>query len=231
MTPCSGLPRYVLLALLVPTLLAAATPAARHLRYAFAVNGTWQASDAGAGDFSGPDSGVVDIALLPGKDGGTLVQATEQWWNRLRPEQTVTCDLFPSGSLNCNQLPAPSLIEVVLLPLLAPKFFAGLDASTWTTSYEVTLPKPDFSLSSVATLSVQKSSESVVQIELRGKSRLIEGPRTDEAQSATILFDRASSLPVSIRERWSEASVENGGGDATIDLKLLAPKADRTSKP
>lgn len=207
------------LALLAPTCLGATMPVTRHLKYAFGVNWTWQTSQS-PGDFSGPDSGTVDVTLLPASDGGTIVQATEQWWNRVRPEQPITCELHPNASLNCNQLPGPSLIELALLPLLAPKFFEHIDASTWVLSYDVALPKADRSLTTSASLRVQKWSGPVAQVELEATSRQIDGPRNEEKQHAAILFDRTSSLPVSIHERWSETSLESGG-DATVDLKLL----------
>ena len=94
------------IALLAPMLLAATPEPVHHLKYAFAVYDAEQSSAASAGRFSGPDSGVVDVAFLgAAADGGTNVRATERWWNELRPEQSVACELYPNGHPGLRPVP------------------------------------------------------------------------------------------------------------------------------
>lgn len=209
--------------MLAPTLFGTTPPPVHHLKYAFAVYDAEQSSAASAGRFSGPDSGVVDVAFLgSASDDGTRVQATEHWWNELRPEQSVACDLYPTGTLVCDRYPAPTIIEIALLPLLATSFFDGAANSAWQRRYDVTLPQNYYSLSTTVSLQVQKSDGSVVQIEFQGRSQTVHGWRKKETQRGTILYDRSTLLPVSIHDTWSETSLDSGDDrPASIDLKLL----------
>lgn len=110
-------------------------PAVRHLVYRFGYN--TKAADSGQG------TGTTTINIVgPAKDGGFIVNATDFWWNTPRPRQTYTCEVYQNGSVNCAQPPhAISPIQAVIVPLLAPHYFAALSSSqtaTWKQNYNVT---------------------------------------------------------------------------------------------
>jgi len=102
------------------TLTGEGTAPVRHLEYAFAIYPTAKPN---GGLFDGTLS--VDI-LGTAPDGGMWVQASEWWYYTLRPRQTRQCEVFPGGSVRCDDVPPyPSETELVLFPLLASGFFGG----------------------------------------------------------------------------------------------------------
>jgi hypothetical protein len=109
-------------------------PAVRHLVYRFGYN--TKATDSGQG------TGTTTIDITgPAKDGGMIVNATDSWWNTVRPRQTSTCEVYPNGGVNCAQAPySLSPIQVVIVPLLAQKYFSALSSgsnASWNQTFTV----------------------------------------------------------------------------------------------
>jgi hypothetical protein len=101
----------------------------RHLVYRFGYN--TKVANAG----NGTGTTTVDI-LGPAPDGGLMVSGTDYWWNTARPRATNTCEVHPNGGVSCSTAPySLSPMQLTLFPLLASKYFSGLNAaatSTWT---------------------------------------------------------------------------------------------------
>ncbi|MGD0968121.1 MAG: hypothetical protein ABR949_07510 [Candidatus Aquilonibacter sp.] len=108
---------------------------ARHLVYRFGYNTKVAESGNGTG------TTTIDI-LGRAADGGVMISGTDFWWNTARPRATNTCEVYPSGGVNCAQAPySMSPMQLTLFPLLARRYFSGLAAgsrSTWTNKFTVT---------------------------------------------------------------------------------------------
>jgi hypothetical protein len=210
-------------ALVVPPPCGAAPAApAKHLEYAFADYQTTGTSAGAIGRFSGQGSGVLYVDFLRNApDGGAIVQSKAWWWNELRSDQAVTCEVYPNGDVVCDQYPVIETVQFVLMPMLASNFFAGILAGPASrVTYGLKLPTNYYSWSCVANLRVLGWSGSVGQVDLKGTRREINGPKSVQIESATVSYDRERALPTLVHDELvpTEDSVNAG---ESVDLKLL----------
>jgi hypothetical protein len=211
------------------TLTGEGTDPVRHLEYAFAIYPTAKPN---GGLFDGTLS--VDI-LGTAPDGGMWVQASEWWYYTLRPRQTRQCEVFPGGSVRCDDVPPyPSETELVLFPLLASGFFGGGSsngASSWQHNFKLSFAKGLYvtavSLDLTATpqsdgrTSIVRSTGVFVQLDRRRQKAREEG---------RFVYDRAASLPVVVHEVRSPMPTGSVYSQTAVDLQLTKDSAG-TSVP
>lgn len=129
-----GLVAVAIFGLTATTATTATQPAAaRHLEYQFGYN----TKAAGSGD----GTGTTTVEIAPAKDGGVLVTASDFWWHTARPRGKNTCEVYPNGTVMCNEAPhSISPIQLTLFPLLARDYFHGLSAqseSKWQNTFQI----------------------------------------------------------------------------------------------
>jgi hypothetical protein len=200
---------------------ATAATSDRRLQYAFALYPASSVTAHEGAKLSGPGSGTLVVEFVaPEPTGGTLIRATEWWWNEPRAEQPITCELGPGSDLNCSQYPLPSMVEVVLFPLLSSDYFSGISASKWQRQYTVTPPTNYYRLSTTVDLNVLRWTGSVAEIESKGVTRPIDGPLVRQFEDGTVKYDRARSLPVAVHEEWTRSLLDDVDSPVTVDLAL-----------
>lgn len=192
-----------------------------HLEYAFADYDS-VGTPANLMRFTGPNSGTLYVDFLrAAPDGGAIVQSKAWWWNELRADQAVTCEVYPNANVVCDQYPVIESVPFVLMPMLANDFFSGiLAAPTSRVAYSVKLPTNYYSWSCVANLKLRGWTGPVGQVDLEGVLRPVNGPKAAQMETAEISYDRDKSLPILVHDvvTPTESSVESAG---TVDLKLL----------
>ena len=219
----TAFPILTALALLAPAPCDAAPDLpTKHLEYAFADYQTTGTSARATGHFSGQGSGVLYVAgVRTAADGGVIVQSKAWWWNEIRADQAVTCEVYPKGDVVCDQYPVIETVQFVLMPMLAKNFFAGILAGPASrVTYSVKLPTNYYSWSCVANLNVLGWSGSVGQVNLKGMRREINGPKSAQIENATISYDRESALPTFVHDELIPTEESIGAGES-VDLKLL----------
>jgi hypothetical protein len=206
----------------------AAAPAAssRHLEYAFSSYSSAHVSDRASGALSGPGTGTLTIDLTDAPDGSTLVRAQEWWWHEPRPEQAVACTLHPSGDLTCNQYPLIDVVQYVLLPMLAPRYFSGSSRYAYT----VVLPANYYSSAWTLDVVARTRSGRMLPIDVKGSSRIVGGPLEKEELSAYVLYDRVLSLPDEVHADLTATTLEAGIDEPeSVDVKLAKDSAASAS--
>ncbi|HEY1654483.1 MAG TPA: hypothetical protein VGF86_05165 [Candidatus Tumulicola sp.] len=197
-----------------------ATPnPARELTYRFGYNTRAAAS--------GPGTGTTTIDIVgPAADGGVMVNATDTWWNSVRPRATNTCEVYANGGVSCMDRPyAISPIQLAIFPLLGRNYFSGLNAagtSTWTCAYQVKRGdlyqwNATFTLTSKGPAS---STGSLILINSRGTMDQLGGRYRQGTASGTIVYDAAARVPVivsDVRSHLPQTTVNNQDG---VDLRL-----------
>jgi hypothetical protein len=211
---------------------AGALPAVRHLVYRFGYN--TKVADSG----KGTGSTTIDISG-PASDGGLIVNATDQWWNTVRPRQTSVCEVHPDGGVNCKEAPhALSPIQLVIVPLLAQNYFTALSGglhTSWKQAYKVRatfLPAAgsgfagqlytwncNYSLDGKGTL---PNHAPLILVRAEGGMKQEGGRYIAVNQKANIVVDPKLKMPVIVAEELSfvpQLSVSR----YTVDLKLESP--------
>ncbi len=201
---------------------ASPAPLPKHLEYAFADYQTAGTSARAIGHFSGQGSGVLYVDFLrTAPDGGAIVQSKAWWWNELRSDQAVTCEVYPNANVVCDQYPVVETVQFVLMPMLANDFFAGILAGPASrVAYSVNLPTNYYSWSCVANLKLLAWSGAVGQVDLKGTRRAVDGPKAAQIEDATISYDREKSLPALVHDELIPTEDSVAAGES-IDLKLL----------
>lgn len=209
---------------------AAGLPATRHLVYQFGYNTRAASQGTGTG------TTTIDIVGLA-KDGGMTVTATDNWWNTVRPRQTYTCEVYPSGGVTCSQPPnALSPIQVAIVPLLGRHFFSALATSptaTWQQKYAV---RATFTPSAASGFAGQvytwncayslvgkgavPKGQPTLLVHLQGAMKQQGGRYVTVNQKANLAFDPRISMPVYVDEEFTfvpRLSVNR----YTIEAKLI----------
>jgi hypothetical protein len=208
-----------------------ALPAFKHLVYRFGYN--TDATDSGQG------TGTTTIDFVgPAKDGGQNVKVTDDWWNTVRPRQSYTCELVPGGNVTCPNPPyAISPIQIAIVPMLSPKYFAPLAANpnaTWKASYSV---KAMFApIASGMGLAGQvntwngsytytgkgtpKDSAPLVLAQMEGQLAQQGGRYIKANQKANLLYDPHLKRPVFLNEVITFVP-RKSVNDYTIQMKLI----------
>jgi hypothetical protein len=204
-------------------------PAVRHLVYRFGYNTKATKEGTGTG------TTTIDIVGLA-SDGGMTINATDNWWNTVRPRQTYTCEVYANGGVNCPQRPnALSPIQIAVVPLLGRAYFSALSAaptSTWKQNYKVTATFFPSATSGFAgqlytwncayTLEGKGTSGSspLILIHSDGSMKQQGGRYITVNQKANLLYDPRIKMPVFIDESITfvpQLSVNK----YTIQLKLI----------
>ncbi len=219
----------------------AGLPAIRHLVYRFGYN--TPAKEAG----NGTGTTTIDIeGLAP--DGGLTVKATDDWWNTVRPRQTYTCEVHPSGGVTCAQPPyAMSPIQIAVVPLLGRHYFSALSAgaeSTWEQKYDVRatfVPSATsgfagqvytwncaYTLTGKGTAPSDNHTHQVNVIHSTGSMKQTGGRYIKVNQKANLLFDPKLQMPVYLDEEFSfvpQLTVNK----YTVQMKLISFSKNPTS--
>ena len=224
---------YALLVLSVVMLSgqASAPPASvRHLVYRFGYNTAVANSGQGTG------TTTVDISG-PAQDGGVMISGADFWWNTVRSRATNTCEVYPTGRVNCAQAPhAISPMQLTLFPLLAHKYFNGLSASgtnTWDHTYTVFAAvlagAPSGFASTPNTWKCTYALHGKGLIANAGGTILVEtdgrlaqqGGRYWQASSKQrVAYDPAAQIPVVIRDTRTHLPMRSVYSNDLIELKL-----------
>jgi hypothetical protein len=225
---------YVLLLVAVVALSAQApapAPLMRHLVYRFGFNTAVASSGQGTG------TTTVDIHG-PAADGGVMISGTDFWWNTVRPRATNTCELYPSGRVNCAQAPnAISPIQLTLFPLLASNYFNGLNASgtsSWKhayTFYAAVLPGAASGFASqpytwnctynlVGKGLIPKAGGAIL-IETHGKLAQQGGRYWQASSKQRIAYDPAAGIPVVVRDTRTHLPMRSVYSNDLVELKLI----------
>jgi hypothetical protein len=227
-----GLVLAVLFALTAQT--PTSTPV-RHLVYRFGYNTKVAETGHGTG------TTTVDI-LGRAADGGVMISGTDFWWNTARPRATNTCEVYPSGSVNCAQAPySLSPMQITLFPLLARKYFSGLAAgpkATWTNTFHVTgaiVPGATGFAGKVTTWNCAftlvgkgpiAGSAPLILVHQTGKMDQ-QGARFFSAtEKADVAYDPVQKVPVYINEKRAHLPQQTVYNYDIIQLKLqtLSPR-------
>jgi hypothetical protein len=193
---------------------------ARHLEYRFG----WNTKVAD----SGPLTGTVSVDITPAPDGGVTVNATDSWWNAVRPSATHTCEIYSSGGVSCMERPyGLSAMELALFPLLGKSYFDGLTpdgTSTWKQSFllnrgigvwncDVTL-KGEGPIANAAPLVLIESSGTIVP---QGNRY----PFDADDVTSRIAYDPVAKLPVAVSEVATHLGRNTTHNVESVQLKLI----------
>jgi len=221
----------LLLSVLVLSGQAASPPASvRHLVYRFGYNTAVANSGQGTG------TTTVDISG-PAQDGGVMISGQDFWWNTVRPRATNTCEVYPSGRVNCAQVPhAISPMQLTLFPLLGRHFFNSLNArgtSSWTHTYTVfaaVLPGAATGFASTpytwkCTYTLHgkgpiANAGGAILVETNGKLAEQGGRYWQASSKQRIAYDPAALIPVVVRDTRTHLPMRSVYSNDLIELKL-----------
>jgi hypothetical protein len=208
----------------------APAPAVRHLEYAFSPYPVTRVAENGTiNPIEGPGTGTMSVDILgPASDGGLMISATEDWWYSVRPRQTHTCEVYPSGGLSCDYIPSPSGSELVLLPLLARDYFAGVASSAWQQVYRLSFGDAYVVTAVTNNLHVTGSSDDgrLVHIALNGTLTQLDRRYFKATETGTIAYDTKSSVPVEIHMVRQWTPTDSSFSSGAVDFKLLKDSAN-----
>jgi hypothetical protein len=203
---------------------APATPV-RHLEYAFSPYPAARVADTGdIGPMTGPGTGTMSVDIMgQATDGGVMISATESWWNSVRPRQTHTCEVYSNGGLSCDYIPAPSAPELVLLPLLARDYFAGVANSHWQQSYKISFGGGYVVTAATTNLNVVGSSDGgrIVKLAVDGTLKQLDRNYRSAREHGVIAYDTAASLPVTVHLSHMWTPTDSTFTTSVVDLELL----------
>jgi hypothetical protein len=211
-------------AMLVTVLLALAgetpAPPVRHLEYAFAI---YPVAKPNNGYYNGTLS--VDV-LGPAPDGGMLVSASEWWYYTLRPRQTRGCEVYPTGSVRCDDTPPyPSESELVLFPLLADKFISNASAtgaSSWEQKFTLSFSKGLFVTDASMDLSAMPRGDGrLLDVKSTGVFQQVDRHQWKEQEDGKFLYDRVASIPVLVHEERAPTPTRSVYSSTAVDLRLI----------
>jgi hypothetical protein len=212
------------LGMLVAVMLALAgqTPAApvRHLVYAFATYPTAKAN----GGYGGYYDGTLSIDVLgPARDGGQLVQATDQWYYTLRSRQTRQCEIYPDGSVTWDDVPPyPSDAQRVLLPLLAADFFTpGVSGvASWQQRFALSFAKGSYVTSASMQLSATPEG-SQLNVNSHAVFQQLDRRQRKVVERSQIVYDRTLRMPVVVHDVRGPLPTESIYSQTSVDLQLV----------
>jgi hypothetical protein len=189
----------------------------RHLEYNFAYNARLESGGHGTGTMS------VDI-LGTAADGGMLVKASNLWYEAVRPTEETQCEVYPNGSLSCNERPySLSPEQLVLFPLLARDYFQGLAAdgtSAWLRNYDVN--RGDlWKWTSVFSMRAQGQVEGrYISIAAEGTSLQLGAYHRKAHATSYILYDPLRKLPVAVSDVRMHVPNQTVFTSDSVQLKL-----------
>jgi hypothetical protein len=219
----------LLVALLALTDEGPATPV-RHLEYAFAIYSTARPN-------GGLYNGTLSVDILgTAPDGGTLVQASENWYYALRPRQTRECEVYPNGTVRCDDAPPyPSETELVLLPLLARNFFNDGSAghpSSWQRNFELSVQKGLYVTAAAINLTATpQGSGRNLTVTSNGVFKQLDRPRRIALEEGRFVYDRTAQVPVEVHEVQSPTPTGSVYTQTAVDLLLLKDSASPALQP
>jgi hypothetical protein len=209
----------------------ASLPPDRHLVYEFGLNEKAGNSSQGTGTMT------VDIAG-PATNGSRVVSASDFWWNTPRARATNTCDVYPDGTMKCDQRPfAISPNQISLFSLLGRDFFDGLGAGghgKWTqkfTWYAAVIPgatgipgHPNtwncvFHMQGKGLAS--KDSNHVYLVAIDGTMEQQGGHYRAGTVKGGVLYDANIQLPVFVNQTRTRLPQTNVYNNDFFELKLI----------
>ena len=204
-------------------------PAVRHLQYAFSPYRVSRVATSDTiGPIEGPGTGTMSVDILgQASDGGLMISATEDWWYSVRPRQTHTCEVYPNGGLSCDYIPSPSASELVLLPLLARDYFAGVASSQWQQTYRLSFGDAYVVTAVTNTLHVTGSSDGgrIVDIGMNGTLTQLDRHYFKASVVGRIAYDTKSSVPVTVHIVRQWTPTDSTFSSNAVDFKLLKDSA------
>lgn len=218
----------ICLALLAAPASAAPVSAApvRHLKYAFSIYPTGRVDLADVGKLEGPDTGVMSVDINgTAPDGGMLVSASEWWWNAIRPEQTRSCEVYPTGAMKCGNYPTPTVPEQVLFPLLAREYFApSANGAPWNRSYLTNYGNGWLVTSTDANLHLLAASDDGRILHVESSALLAQAgiPSRKVYERSQIAYDKVAGIPVNVYEVRQASPTNSVFTSASVYLKLTS---------
>ena len=213
------------LAIFATALLLAEAPAppTRHLEYAFA---TYPTANATKGYFNGTLS--VD-ALGPTPNGGVYVRMTESWYRAVRQRQPRTCEVYPEGTVRCNdEPPYPTESELALFPLLGRDFFKSASSqheSMWQQKFTLSFRKGTYAAAASMNLkTTPKGDARVVTGTMSGAYNQLSTTGVKVNVDATFMYDLVARVPLAVHD----VRMTTPGGiynRMSADLQLTADSA------
>lgn len=218
-------PLKLALAIFATALLLAEAPAppTRHLEYAFA---TYPTANGTKGYFNGTLS--VDV-LGPTPSGGVYVRMTESWYRAVRQRQPRTCEVYPEGTVRCNdEPPFPTESELALFPLLGRDFFKSASSqreSTWQQKFILSFRKGTYAAAASMNLKTTPQGDArVVTGTMSGAYNQLRTTGVKVNVDATFKYDIVARVPLVIHD--VRMTTPGGIYDSTsADLQLTADSA------
>jgi hypothetical protein len=202
----------------------------RHLEYAFAIYSTAKPN-------GGLYDGTLSVDILgTAADGGTLVQASEWWYYTLRPRQSRQCEVYPGGTVRCDDAPPyPSETELVLFPLLARNFFSegsAVGPSSWQRKFELSVQKGWYVTAAAIDLSATPQNDSSNSIVTStGVFQQLGRHQRKALEAGRFVYDRTIGLPVEVHEVRSPTPTDSVYAETAVDLLLLKDSASPAQAP
>jgi hypothetical protein len=213
----------------------------RHLEFNFSVD--YQQNGEGSfGAVGGAGSGVqtgigsagrqgtlsVDI-LTAADDGGLVVRSTEWIEHQPRSSEPVICAVYPDGHVVCPTYGGVSDSQNQLLTYLGRGFFdpALLDSSgKWTRSFS----NKDVTVASTFRLA---GSADAVPIVIEQSTHIVSanGAFTNWDETATIKYDKALEVPVSVHDVAQQQKRGNVWVQSTMDFRLTKDSYAKPASP
>jgi hypothetical protein len=141
----------------------------------------------------------------------------------VRPRQTHTCEVYPSGGLACEYIPSPSASELVLLPLLARDYFSGVGSSQWQQVYRLSFGDAYIVTAVTNNLQVTGSSDAgrIVNVALNGTLTQLDRHYFKASEVGTIAYDTKASVPVTVHMVRQWVPTDSTVSSSAVDFKLL----------